>query len=178
MHKLLTMFYLANKTGNTMSKLLSTIRVSAILLAMFMSFSVFHSSPANALISIICMGDPETGVITCITRDDSDGDDPCAYYDPGCAGPTFGNPGGSGGGGGGGGGGISPAEQQRQATCAAANKDWADKDCANRRIGNPPSDNQDINFNFPAPGVGGADFMSGSVFEFQRALYNDVTDGT
>ena len=70
------------------------------------------------------------------------------------------------------------AEQQRQAACAAANKDWADKDCANRRIGNPPSDNQDINFNFPAPGVGGADFMSGSVFEFQRALYNDVTDGT
>ncbi len=86
-----------------MYKMLSTSLLSAILFAILTSFSVFHSPPASALISIICMGDPETGVITCTASDDGDGGDggdPCAYYGTNCGGPSFGTPPGSGGGGG------------------------------------------------------------------------------
>jgi hypothetical protein len=104
--------------------------------------------------------------------------------------------GGGQGGGGGGGGSYTPeelerqrreaerqrelariAEEQRQATCQAANADWAYKECSNRRLGNPPRDNSDIKFNFPFPDGYDYEYLRGATFAFQRALWNDLSGG-
>jgi hypothetical protein len=85
------MFNLVAKRSNKMIKLLSTVRVSAVLIAMFVSFSVFHSPPASALISIICMGDPETGIISCTAKDEGgDGGGSCDVSICGGGGPAGG----------------------------------------------------------------------------------------
>jgi hypothetical protein len=69
------------------------------------------------------------------------------------------------------------AEEQRQATCQAAIADWAGKDCANRRTGNRPRDNSDINFVFPFPDGYNYEYLRGATFAFQRALWDDLTGG-
>ena len=61
-----------------MSKSLFTIRVSAILFAVFIPFFVFHSRPANALIAgVLCTFDGETGAVVCtVSRGGDGGGDP------------------------------------------------------------------------------------------------------
>ncbi len=89
-----------------MNMLLSTARVSAFLFVLFSAFTIFHSPPASALISIICMGNPETGIVTCTAKDEGGGGGECDVTICGGGGP--------GGGGGNGGGGTNASESRAE----------------------------------------------------------------
>lgn len=79
-----------------MNIFVSTARVCVILFTLFAAFTIFHSPPASARISIICMGDPETGIVSCTAKDDGGGGGECDVTICGGGGPA----GGVGGGGG------------------------------------------------------------------------------
>ncbi len=157
-----------------MNFFVSTARVSALLLVLFSACTIFHSPNANALIQAGggCTWDENTGTLTCPGGGGGGGGD-CDVTICGGGGPG----GGGGGGGRDGGGQISPAELQRRATCEAANADWADKECDNRRRDGGPRDNYNINFVFPFPDGYEYDYLRGGAFAFQRALYDDLTGG-
>ncbi len=77
-----------------------------LLCMMFPSTVLFYSPPASALISIICMENPETGIITCTAQDEGGGS--CADD-----GSCYGSGGGTGCGGACGDGGSNSASQEQ-----------------------------------------------------------------
>lgn len=144
--------------------------------AQFLIFIVMVFASSNAAAQEGCSWDPNSNTVTCSRLPGEDqfdwpNFDMAGHGTPGCRGACHGR------GGDGNGGGISPAEEQRRATCQAANADWADKECANRRTGNRPRDNSDINFVFPFPDGYDYVYLRGAVRTFQQALWDDISGG-